>query len=121
MTRSDMCTTASNKNLTPLAKKSHLHFEIKKLEISVVKLEGRSRNKWEDTIKMHIKGNIIIRIIFCRLIIHPFKNIIAQIKSDEWSTCTEALSKLRRIVYYHNELLTQQVIKIVIPEILRLI
>jgi len=27
------------KNLTPLAKKPHLHFEINKLEISVVKLE----------------------------------------------------------------------------------
>lgn len=43
------------KNLTPLEKKSRLHFEINKLEISVVKLEGRSRNKQEDNIKMHIR------------------------------------------------------------------
>ena len=48
--------TQAIKNLTPLAKNSHLHFEISKLEISVVQLEGRSRNKQEDNSKMHIKG-----------------------------------------------------------------
>jgi hypothetical protein len=46
----------ARKNLTPLAKKSHLHFEIKKLEISVVKHEAKSRNKWEDNNNMHIRG-----------------------------------------------------------------
>jgi hypothetical protein len=44
------------KDLTPIAKKSHLHFEINSLETSDVKLEGRSRNKREYNIKMTIGG-----------------------------------------------------------------
>lgn len=34
-----------------------------------------------------------------------FKNLVMDLKSDDWSNKFEAISQLRRIVQYHNEVI----------------
>ena len=44
-----------------------------------------------------------------------------EIKSDEWQTCSEALNKLRRIIENHSDILTHASIRVLSPEIIRLV
>ena len=38
-----------------------------------------------------------------------------EIKSEEWQTCSDTLTKLRRIIENHDELLTQPNTRILVP------
>lgn len=44
-----------------------------------------------------------------------------EIKSEEWQICSEALLKLRRIIENHSEILNHSNLRLIMPEILRLV
>ena len=48
------------------------------------------------------------------------KNIMTELKSDDWQISNEAINKLRRMLINHTQLLTQNVTKAIVPDIMRL-
>ena len=45
--------------------------------------------------------------------------MLLEIRSEDWQVSFEALNKTKRIVFHHKEYLTQPVLKILVPEIVR--
>ena len=43
-----------------------------------------------------------------------------QIKSDDWQLCNEALTKLRRVINHHSQLLNTSTTRVIIPDVMKL-
>ena len=52
--------------------------------------------------------------------VKELKNILVEIKSDDWQVANEALIKLRRIIRHHAELLVSSTTKALIPDVVKL-
>ena len=48
------------------------------------------------------------------------KNIMAELKSDDWQISNDALTKMRRINKHHSELLGGSVLKCIVPDIVKM-